>query len=112
VVPDFALWLWGGTGSYKSTITALFLSHFGDFSETNLPLSFESTANALERMLFLAKDVLIVIDDVRPRVTRADAEEMTRKVQRILRAVGNRQGRGPMTSDTRLRQSYPLVGWS
>src|SRR4051794_30561033 len=49
IIPDFTLWLWGGTGSYKSTIAALVLSHFGDFSETNLPLSFESTSNALER---------------------------------------------------------------
>jgi hypothetical protein len=65
VVPDFTIWLWGGTGSFKSTLAALILSHYGDFSETNLPLSFESTSNALERNLFLAKDVLTVVDDWR-----------------------------------------------
>ena len=37
VVPDFTIWLWGGTGSFKSTLAALILSHLGDFSETNLP---------------------------------------------------------------------------
>jgi len=63
VIPDFTIWLWGGTGSFKSTLAALILSHYGDFSETNLPLSFESTSNALERNLFLAKDVLTVVDD-------------------------------------------------
>ena len=110
VVPDFVLWLWGATGSFKSTLAALILSHFGNFSETTLPLSFESTANALERSLFLLKDVVAVVDDWRPAVSRSDASEMDRKAQRLLRAVGNRQGRGRMTSDTTLRCSYSPRG--
>ena len=110
VVPDFTLWLWGGTGSFKSTLAALILSHYGDFSETSLPLSFESTSNALERFLFLLKDVPAVVDDWRPAVSRGDASEMDRKAQRLLRATGNRQGRGRMTSDTALRRSYSPRG--
>ena len=110
VVPDFALWLWGGTGSFKSTLAAVLLSHFGDFSETTLPLSFESTANALERSLFLLKDTLAVVDDWRPAVSRGDASAMDTKAQRLLRAVGNRQGRGRMTSDITLRRSYSPRG--
>jgi hypothetical protein len=111
VIPDFTIWLFGGTGSFKSTLAAAILSHYGDFSETNLPLSFESTSNALERNLFLAKDVLTVVDDWRPGVTRTDSEDMDRKAQRLLRGVGNRQGRGRMTADTTLRQSYPPRGF-
>lgn len=110
IVPDFALWLWGGTGSFKSTLAALLLSHFGDFTETSLPLSFESTANALERSLFLLKDTLAVVDDWRPAVSRGDASAMDTKAQRLLRAVGNRQGRGQMTSDITLRRSYSPRG--
>ena len=63
VAPDFTLWVWGATGSLKSTQAGLLLSHFGNFSETSLPLSFESTPNALERSLFLLKDTVAVIDD-------------------------------------------------
>ena len=110
VVPDFALWAWGATGSFKSTIAALALSHFGSFSEASLPSSFESTANAQERLLFLLKDTVTVVDDWRPAVSRGDASEMDRKAQRLLRAVGNRQGRGRMTSDTVLRRSYSPRG--
>ncbi len=110
VVPDFTIWLYGGTGSFKSTICAVVLSHFGDFSEFSLPLSFESTSNALERSLFLAKDVMTVVDDWRPGVTQADSGDMDRKCQRVLRAVGNRQGRGRMTERTTLRESYPPRG--
>jgi hypothetical protein len=110
VVPDFTLWPWGPTGGFKSTLAALLLTHFGMFSETTLPLSFESTSNALERSLFLLKDTLAVVDDWRPAVSRGDASEMDRKAQRLLRAVGNRQGRGRMTSDTTLRRSYAPRG--
>lgn len=110
MVPDFVLWVWGATGSFKSTITGLALSHYGNFPETALPLSFESTANALERSLFLLKDVPAVVDDWRPAVSRGDASEMDRKAQRLLRAAGNRQGRGRMTSDTTLRRTYAPRG--
>ena len=110
LVPDFTLWLWGGTGSFKSTLSALALSHYGAFSETSLPLSFESTSNALERSLFLLKDTVAVVDDWRPAVSHGDASEMDRKAQRLLRAVGNRQGRGRMTSDITLRRSYSPRG--
>jgi hypothetical protein len=110
VVPDFVPWVWGSTGSLKSTLVALWLCHFGDFTETTLPLSFESTANALERNLFLLKDVATVVDDWRPAISRADASEMDKKAQRLLRSVGNRQGRGRMNPDTTLRHTYPPRG--
>ena len=69
---------------------ALILNHFGDFTEQSLPLSFESTANALERELFLLKDTPTVVDDWRPAISRGDEAEMAKKVQRLLRGVGNR----------------------
>jgi hypothetical protein len=110
IVPDFTLWLYGPTGALKSTLAALVLSHFGHFSETNLPLSFESTSNALERSLFLLKDTLAVVDDWRPGVSRSDASELDKRAQRLLRGVGNRQGRGRMTPNTTLRCSYAPRG--
>ena len=108
--PDFVLWLWAATGNLKSTIAALFLSHYGDFTEDTLPLEFTATANYIERCLFLLKDIPAVVDDWRPAVSRGDAAEQDRKAQRILRAVGNRAGRGRMRSDTSLRTSYAPRG--
>jgi hypothetical protein len=110
IVPNFTMWVWGRTGSFKSTLAALILCHYGDFTEDELPLSFESTSNALERSLFVLKDVPAVVDDRRPDVSRADASEMDKKVQRLLRGVGNRQGRNRMNRDTTLRPSYPPRG--
>lgn len=108
--PDFVLWLWAATGNLKSTLAALALSHFGDFTEDTLPISFESTPNFIERVLFLLKDTLAVVDDWRPTISRTDAAEMDKKAQRLLRGVGNRQGRGRMNSDTTLRHSYTPRG--
>ena len=45
---------------------------------------------ALERELFLLKDTPTVVDDWRPAISRGDEAEMAKKVQRLLRGVGNR----------------------
>jgi len=110
IVPDFVVWPWGHTGSFKSTLAAVLLCHYGDFTEDNLPLSFRSTANHIEKLLFVLKDVLAVVDDRRPAVGRAEAAELDKKVQELLRAAGNRQGRGRMNRDMSLRRSYPPRG--
>ncbi len=55
--------LYGRTGSMKSTLARLILSHFDNFNNTDLPMSFRDTANSIVRKAFLLKDTLTVIDD-------------------------------------------------
>jgi hypothetical protein len=45
--PDFVVWLFGESGSLKSTLAALFLSHFGNFDWKTLPEGWDSTENAI-----------------------------------------------------------------
>ena len=45
--PKFVTALIGKTGSRKSTLAALFLSFFGKFSASDLPMSFHDTANSI-----------------------------------------------------------------
>ncbi|HEV3276031.1 MAG TPA: DUF927 domain-containing protein [Terriglobia bacterium] len=94
---DFSLWLVGPTGSYKSTLAALFLSLFGDFGASHLPANWSSTANSLELRASALRDLPLVIDDYCP--TRMDARELEAKSGRLLRAQGNRQGRGRLNAD-------------
>jgi len=101
---DLSLWLEGRTGSLKSTVAALFLSHFGHFERTHLPGSWSSTANQLERRAFLLKDTLFVIDDYAP--SPFDARELELKASRLLRAQGNLSGRGRLQADLRERTSF------
>jgi hypothetical protein len=105
---DLSLWLEGFTGSLKSTIAALFLSHFGDFSESSLPGSWLSTVNQLEHRAFILKDVPFVIDDYAP--LGADAREIEAKAGRILRAQGNLAARGRLRSDLTERPGFSPRG--
>lgn len=98
--PTLTLWLYGTTGSFKSTLAALMSSHFGGpFTSENLPGSWMSTENALERALFLARDHFYVIDDYAPEKTRRAAAELDRRVDRIVRQIGNRTARSRLRAD-------------
>ncbi len=101
---DLSIWLEGLTGSLKSTLAALFLSHFGDFYRTDLPGAWSSTVNQLEYRAFTLKDVLFVIDDYAP--TALDNREMQTKSARLLRSQGNLAGRGRLRSDLSERPAF------
>jgi hypothetical protein len=105
---DSSLWLEGVTGSLKSTLAALFLSHFGSFSDTSLPGSWSSTANQLERRAFVLKDAPFVIDDYAP--SGLDSRELEVKAGRLLRSQGNLSGRGRLRQDLSERPAFPPRG--
>lgn len=109
-VPDFSLWCYGPTGRYKTSYAALVLCHSGQFDAKNTPANWEGTANFLERLSFQAKDLPLLMDDYRPAADRLESSEMRRKAARLLRAGGNRSGRGRMRSDTSLRPDYAPRG--
>ncbi len=105
---DVSLWMEAPTGTLKSTLAALFLCHYGDFTRTHLPGAWASTANQLERRAFLLKDALFVIDDYAP--SALDAREVESKSGRLLRAQGNLAGRGRLRADLTERPAYPPRG--
>ena len=105
IPPKFMLWVYGVTGTLKSTLTALALSHYGEWTEDDLIL-WSATANALEKYLFLAKDVPFVIDDYAPQTDRYAAQKLEETASRLVRGVGNRSGRARMKGDLSLRTVY------
>ena len=76
----------------------------------NLPASWSSTGNALEGVLFAAKDALVVIDDFCPTGSSADVQRYHRDADRVFRAQGNRSGRQRMRADATLRPTKPPRG--
>lgn len=106
--PDFTVWLEGQTGKFKSTISALFLSHFGNFDAFHLPASWKSTANSLEKMAFTLKDAVMVVDDYAP--TFQDANELAAKASALVRAQGNLAARGRLRSSLEQRPSFDPRG--
>ncbi len=83
------------------------MNFFGEtWSNKSLPFSLRDTANAIERGLFQAADVLAVVDDYHPAGSKPEASRMAALLQSIARAVGDRTGRQRMNPDSTQRRSY------
>jgi len=108
---DFSIFLLGASGRFKTEIAALAQQHFGPgFDSRNLPASFLSTGNAMEKLAFRCKDALMVIDDFHPPATGSEREKMIREATRVFRAQGNRAGRARMNRDLTLVPAQPPRG--
>jgi hypothetical protein len=104
---DFSLFLAGPTGCQKTELTALAQAHYGaDFHGKNLPGNWSATANILEKQAFLAKDAIFTVDDFAPGGTVSDVQRLHGQADRLLRAQGNRAGRGRMRPDGSPRPEY------
>lgn len=110
IEPAFTPFLIGKTGTKKSTLAALTLCFFGDFDNKSLPGSSKDTGNSLEKMGFLLKDVLTVVDDFYPSANRSEINRMEKTAQDVLRMYGDRTGRNRMNADGSLRVNYPVRG--
>lgn len=97
--PKFVFLLLGRTGAGKSTLAALFLSFFGHFTASDLPLSFRDTPNSIIHNAFALKDVLTCIDDFHP-CGRQEEQKLTATAQSVIRAYGDRVGRGRLRADS------------
>jgi hypothetical protein len=108
---DFSPYLAGPSGVFKSELAALCQQHFGaGLDARHLPGSWHSTDNALEGLLFAAKDTIAVIDDFAPCGGPHDVARWHQRADRVLRAQGNNSGRGRMRPDGSLRPNKPPRG--
>lgn len=107
--PKFVLFLLGKTGTRKSTLAALFLSFFGRFTASELPLSFRDTANSILHHAFTLKDVLTCIDDFHPS-RRQEEVKLVSTAQAVMRSYGDRTGRGRLKADATPMESRPPQG--
>jgi hypothetical protein len=101
---DFSFHQSGPTGVGKTELAALYQQHFGPgLDARHLPASWSSTGNSLEGLAFVAKDVLLTVDDFAPAGSTTDIQRYHREADRLLRAQGNRAGRQRMRADASLR---------
>jgi len=107
---DFSLWIYGETGGFKSTLAALALSHYGNFNRLTLPGSWFSTENSLEKLTFVLKDSLVVIDDFIPASTSKESYAMSAKAGRLIYQAGNRSSRGRLAPDLTARPNHTPRG--
>jgi hypothetical protein len=105
---DFAEYLYGATGRFKTELAVLMQQHFGaGFISKHLPASFTNTVNVNEALAFIMKDALLLVDEFNPPAASGGRgfaqEQMVRDAVRLFRSQGNNVGRGRMRSDTTLR---------
>jgi hypothetical protein len=98
-----AMHISGTTGTFKTETAALVQRAWGTAMDAaHLPGSWSSTGNAVEALLFYAKDVLFTIDDFAPRGSAADIQRFHSLADRTFRSQSNRSARGRMKADGRL----------
>jgi hypothetical protein len=105
---DFAVHVTGRTGTYKSEIASIFQSHFGETTSRELPGSWSSTANAIEALLYRAKNIVAVVDDFIPTGTSWQQRAYQKTADQIFRGQGNQAGRARLTDRSNLQETmYP-----
>ncbi|WP_215634792.1 DUF927 domain-containing protein [Clostridium baratii] len=104
-LPEFVTWIYGSTGSGKTTLARQFLAHFGDF-KNSLPASFNDTYSSIELKAHRVKDALMVLDDYCPQASYKESQAMDTTAEKIIRAVCDRVSRGRMNINLESQQQF------
>ena len=107
IAPAFALFLYGESGTHKTTAAALALSHYGNFHAKNPPASFNDTGNNIRKKAFYAKDIPILVDDYHPVTSVQEKRQMAATAQGLSRAFGDGSDRGRLNADTTIKANMP-----
>jgi hypothetical protein len=109
---DFAPFLFGHTGTFKTETGTLLQQHYGaGFMSRKPPLSWrDATANFIGERLFIAKNMLVLIDDYRPPKNVLERAKLLNTVEGVVRAVSNGAGRGRLNANSTPRDQRPPRG--
>lgn len=106
---DTVLILVGETGRHKTAYLALVFGHYGaKFNRKHLPEGWGSSGVGLETVAYHAKDVVLVIDDLKLPKDRAGRAEIMKAARRIIASAADGVGRTTLTQDRQIRlNTYP-----
>lgn len=106
--PSFVMFLRGGTGIGKTTISALWMAYFGTrFGSTNMVATYSDTVNSLRRKAFWLKDTVMVIDDYHPEGNLQARRRLEDTAQQLVRAYGDLAGRDRQSAEGGLAGTPP-----
>ncbi len=90
--PDFVYMLLGKSGSMKTTIGKLFFNMYAKYAD-NVPINFQATLAAMERLYVNFRDTTLLIDDIAPIMDKAEKKRRDDKLEKIVRATGDSTAR-------------------
>jgi len=101
---DFGVFLYGQTGTRKTTLASIAQRFFGaELCKDRPILDYTSTANAIEVHQFTAKDMILFIDDFAPSKDPATMYRREALADRVFRGNAGGSGRGRLNSDSTLK---------
>lgn len=106
VVPHFVTYIYGTTGTYKTTVAKYFSRLYGNQIDLGgLFGELESTNYALEEKISQVKDTCVVIDDIAPcqkdKNTKEKKERAASLIRKATSEIGTRKGEGGQVVDKR-----------
>ncbi|MBF0497457.1 MAG: DUF927 domain-containing protein [Deltaproteobacteria bacterium] len=103
---DFSIFLTGRTGTRKTEIAAIIQSFFGNFHSRNLPGNWFSTTNSVEKLGFIVKDAILVLDDFCPSGDQHAVGKLHQAADRVFRGQANKAGRGRLNQKAETKPTY------
>jgi hypothetical protein len=101
---DFGVFLYGQTGTRKTTVASVVQRFFGADLCLDRPLAdFTGTANALEVLQFILKDAILLVDDYAPSKDPATMHRREATADRIYRGNAGGSGRSRLNPDSSLK---------
>lgn len=99
-----SIFVCGRSGSQKTSLVILFQQFFGagfggGRGQAKPPASFSDTAKSIIHRAHVAAHMLVVVDDYAPASNDHRAAQQQAVAEEVLRAAGNRSGRGRLTAD-------------
>ena len=91
----FVIFLYGTSGTYKTSVATLTASHFGDFDDKKTLTSFSSTKHAIAYQLAEATDTFALVDDLVPHERPTDVDTAVW----LIRGLANNDNRARLKSD-------------
>jgi hypothetical protein len=108
IEPRYLAWLYGSSGSFKTSLTVVLMGFFGTFNTP--PATFNDTAAALEKKAYLTKDSLLLVDDFHPSASPQEAKSKASIASGLTRKYGDRITRSRSRSNLTLAKDYPPRG--
>ncbi|MCC5910071.1 MAG: DUF927 domain-containing protein [Clostridiaceae bacterium] len=109
ITPSFLLWVYGTTGSAKTSISKIFFNIFNR-SKDYISASFKDTKAAIENKAFEQKDCTLLIDDLHPTDCTAEKKHMESLARYVLRIYGDNISKSRMTNTMKQQREFPPRG--
>ena len=110
IEPKFILWIYGMTGSMKTSVSKIFFNLFNRSGKEKITATFKDTITAIELKAFEYKDSVLLVDDFHPTTSTVEKKEMEKLASEIIRRFGDLIGKSRSNRNLTKQREYPPRG--